>query len=93
MSACGPVRHLPPDDDPRATNDKTCTEARLLSWWGMLYMIAPAGPLGFQVSAKGPDHQMRRIGDFSTEADAFTDSLRQIDASRSAGGGGQSEPP
>jgi hypothetical protein len=48
-------------------------------------MITPDGPLGFQVSATGPDHETRLIGDFSTlaEAEAFADSMRQIDAGRS----------
>jgi hypothetical protein len=51
----------------------------------MAYMIAPGGPLGFQVNATGPDHQARLIGNFSTlaEAEAFADSMRQIDADRS----------
>ena len=48
-------------------------------------MITPDGPLGFQVSATDPDHEMRLIGHFSTlaEAEAFADSMRQIDAGRS----------
>jgi hypothetical protein len=43
--------------------------------------------LGFQVSATGPDHEAILIGDFSTlaEAEAFAESMRQIDAGRSYG--------
>jgi hypothetical protein len=41
--------------------------------------------LGFQVSATHPDHEMRVIGHFSTlaEAEAFANSMRQIDGGRS----------
>ena len=46
--------------------------------------------MGFQVSATEPDHEIRLIGDrligdFSSlaEAEAFADSMRQIDAGRS----------
>jgi hypothetical protein len=41
--------------------------------------------LGFQVSATGFDHEASLIGDFSTqaEAEAFADSMRQIDGGRS----------
>lgn len=48
-------------------------------------MITSGGPLGFQVSATEPDHETRLIGDFSSlaEAEAFADSMRQIDAGRS----------
>jgi hypothetical protein len=48
-------------------------------------MITPDGPLGFQVSATDPDHEMRLIGHFSTlaEAEAFADSMRQIDGGQS----------
>jgi hypothetical protein len=48
-------------------------------------MITADGPLGFQVNAMDPDHEMRLIGHFSTlaEADVFTDSMRQIDGGRS----------
>ena len=48
-------------------------------------MITPDGPLGFQVSATDPDHEMRLIGHFSTlaEAEAFADSMRQIDGRQS----------
>jgi hypothetical protein len=48
-------------------------------------MVTRGGPLGFQVNATGLDHEARLIGDFSTlaEAEAFADSMRQIDAGRS----------
>ena len=49
-------------------------------------MITPDGRLGFQVSATDdPDHEMILIGHFSTlaEAEAFADSMRQIDGGQS----------
>lgn len=48
-------------------------------------MVTPDGPLGFQVSAMDPGHETRLIGHFSTlaEAEAFADSMGQIDGSRS----------
>jgi hypothetical protein len=48
-------------------------------------MVTPGGPLGFQVNATGPDYEVRLVGNFSTlaEAEAFADSMRQIDAGRS----------
>ena len=51
----------------------------------MQYVVTPGGPLGFQVSVMGPDHEMRLISDFSTlaEAEAFTESMRRIDAGHS----------
>jgi hypothetical protein len=51
----------------------------------MPYVVTPGGTLGFQVSATGPDHAQALVGDFSTlaEAEAFADSMRQIDAGRS----------
>ena len=51
----------------------------------MPYTVTPGWPPGFQVSATGPDHETRLIGDFSTlaEAEAFADSMRQIDGGRS----------
>jgi hypothetical protein len=51
----------------------------------MSYTITPDGPLGFQVSATHPDHEMSVIGHFSTlaEAEAFANSMRQIDGGRS----------
>ena len=65
--------------------DVTCTRMRLPYSRGMPYVVTPGGPLGFQVSATGPDHEARLIGNFSTlaEAEAFADSMRQIDAGRS----------
>jgi hypothetical protein len=50
----------------------------------MSYMITPDASSGFQVSATHPDHEMRLIAHFSTlaEAEAFADSMRQIDAGR-----------
>jgi hypothetical protein len=51
----------------------------------MPYVVTPGGPLGFQVNATGPDYEVRLVGNFSTlaEAEAFADSMRQIDAGRS----------
>jgi hypothetical protein len=48
-------------------------------------MITPGGPLGFQVSATGPEREIRLIGDFSSlaEAEAFAASMRQVDGGRS----------
>ena len=59
----------------------------------MPYVVTPGGPLGFQVSATGPDHEGALIGDFSTlaEAEAFAASMRQIDAGRSYMGPKQSD--
>jgi hypothetical protein len=47
----------------------------------MRYVVVPGGPLGFQVSVIDFDGGMRLVGDFSThgEAEAFAQSMRQID--------------
>ena len=51
----------------------------------MPYVTTPGGPLGFQVSATGPDHEAGLVGDFATlaEAEAFAASMRRIDGGRS----------
>jgi hypothetical protein len=51
----------------------------------MSYTITLDGPSGFQVGVTHPDHEMRLIAHFSTltEAEAFVDSMRQIDGRRS----------
>jgi hypothetical protein len=51
----------------------------------MAYVVTPGGPLGFQINVTGSDHEMRLLGDFGTlaEAEAFADSMREIDAGRS----------
>jgi hypothetical protein len=48
-------------------------------------VVVPGGPLGFQVSVIDSDGGRRLVGDFSThgEAEAFAQSMRQIDAGRS----------
>jgi hypothetical protein len=50
----------------------------------MTYVVAPGGPLGFQVSATGPDHATALVCNFSTlaEAEAFAGSMLRIDAGR-----------
>jgi hypothetical protein len=69
----------------RGRDDVTCTGIQLSHSHGMPPMI-PRRSVGLPVSATDdPDHEMILIGHFSTlaEAEAFADSMRQIDGGRS----------